>query len=142
MNQQKTDEELSYAVKIACFDQILEQLPKGLDTVVGEGGIRFSGGERQRMCLTRALLRNTPVLILDEATSALDQVTEQRILENIKANISGKTVIMITHRMENCKLADNIIVLKDGTDIASGKHETLLMCNQYYRNLYNTNYME
>lgn len=142
MNQQKTDEELSYAVKIACFDQILEQLPKGLDTVVGEGGIRFSGGERQRMCLTRALLRNTPVLILDEATSALDQVTEQRILENIKANISGKTVIMITHRMENCKLADNIIVLKDGTDIASGKHETLLMCNQYYRNLYNGNYME
>ena len=142
MNQQKTDEELSYAVKIACFDQILEQLPKGLDTVVGEGGIRFSGGERQRMCLTRALLRNTPVLILDEATSALDQVTEQRILENIKANISGKTVIMITHRMENCKLADNIIVLKDGTDIASGKHETLLMCNQYYRNLYNRNYME
>ena len=74
---------------------------------------QFSGGERQRMCLTRALLRNTPVLILDEATSALDQVTEQRILENIKANISGKTVIMITHRMENCKLADNIIVLKD-----------------------------
>lgn len=141
MNQQKTDVELSNAIRIARFDHVLEQLPEGLNTVIGEGGIRFSGGERQRICLARALLRNTPVLILDEATSALDQITEQRILENIKVNISGKTIIIITHRMENCKFADNIVVLKNGTDVASGNHEMLIKNNQYYRNLFERNYM-
>ncbi|MCR1985093.1 ABC transporter ATP-binding protein/permease [Blautia coccoides] len=141
MNQQKSDEEVINAIEIACFAQVLQQLPEGLDTIIGENGIRFSGGERQRICLARALLRNTPVLILDEATSALDQVTEERVLKNIKKNIKGKIIVMITHRMENCKSADNIIVLKNGTDVASGNHETLLKNNQYYRNLFERSYV-
>lgn len=90
MNQQKSDEEVINAIEIACFAQVLQQLPEGLDTIIGENGIRFSGGERQRICLARALLRNTPVLILDEATSALDQVTEERVLKNIKKISKGK----------------------------------------------------
>lgn len=141
MDQKKSDLRIAEALRIVCLDSIVQQLPNGLNTMIGENGIRFSGGECQRICLARAILRNTPILVLDEATSALDQITEQKILKNIREMVKGKIIIIITHRMENCKFADNIVVIKDGKNIGGGTHEKLISTNEYYKKLCKRNFV-
>lgn len=103
----------------------LFKLPKGLNTVVGDGGIRLSGGERQRIALARALLRDPWLLILDEATSALDRDNEARIMDSIEKLHGGYTVLMIGHRLLRLDLADQVIVLDEGKVLAQGPWKSI-----------------
>jgi ABC-type multidrug transport system fused ATPase/permease subunit len=131
-----TDDEIVAASKAACLHGFVMTLPAGYDTMVGERGGRFSGGQRQRLAIARALLRNAPILILDEATSALDAETEHEILEELAAVTAGKTVISITHRLALAMRSDVIYVLDQGKIVESGTPEELLEHHGLYRKLF------
>ncbi|EKE43378.1 ABC transporter-like protein [Oceaniovalibus guishaninsula JLT2003] len=113
------------AARIAQLEDVVAELPDGYDTRIGEGGMRLSGGQRQRLGIARALYRDPDLLILDEATSALDAVTEGRVLAAIHARDEGKTVVMITHRLQSLVACDWICFLQDGQVTARGDFETL-----------------
>ena len=132
-----TREELVAAAKIAHIHDHLMSLPDGYDTVVGERGYRFSGGEKQRLAIARAVLRNPPVLVLDEATSALDTQTEQAVQEAIDAASAGRTTITIAHRLSTIRDADEIIVLDRGEIVERGSHAELLAMDGHYAALVN-----
>jgi ATP-binding cassette subfamily B protein len=132
-----TDEELVAAAKIAQIHEHLMSLPDGYDTVVGERGYRFSGGEKQRLAIARAVLRNPPILVLDEATSALDTQTEQAVQEAIDALSAGRTTITIAHRLSTIRDADEIVVLDHGEVAERGTHEDLLARGGHYASLVN-----
>jgi len=132
-----TDEELVAAAKIAQIHHHLISLPDGYDTVVGERGYRFSGGEKQRLAIARAVLRDPPVLVLDEATSALDTQTEQAVQEAIDAVSAGRTTITIAHRLSTIRDADEIIVLDHGSIVERGTHPELLARGGHYAALVN-----
>ena len=127
-----TDEELVAAAKIAQIHEHLASLPDGYDTVVGERGYRFSGGEKQRLAIARAVLRDPPVLVLDEATSALDTQTEQAVQDAIDALSAGRTTIAIAHRLSTIRDADEIIVLDHGEIVERGTHDELLALGGHY----------
>ncbi len=136
-NENATDEELNKVVEYAHLDELINELPDGLDTVLGERGTTLSGGQRQRVAIARAMIKNAPIIILDEATSALDNESEaivQKALDNLMSN---KTVFVIAHRLSTIKNADRIIVIKDGELIESGSHEELMTIeNGEYKHLY------
>lgn len=128
--------EVEKVAKVAYIHKFITSLPDGYNTIVGERGMKLSGGEKQRICLARILLRREPILILDEPTSALDQITEKKVMENIQKRIVGKTIIIVTHRIHSIKKADCIHVFRDGRIEAQGKHEELMQSNEYYRKMY------
>jgi ATP-binding cassette subfamily B protein len=132
-----TDTELVAAAKIAQIHDHLEALPDGYDTVVGERGYRFSGGEKQRLAIARAVLRDPPILVLDEATSALDTQTEQAVQDAIDAASAGRTTITIAHRLSTIRDADEIIVLDQGEIVERGSHDELLALGGRYAALVN-----
>jgi ATP-binding cassette, subfamily B, bacterial len=132
-----TDEELVAAAKAAQIHDHLASLPDGYDTVVGERGYRFSGGEKQRLAIARAVLRNPPILVLDEATSALDTQTEQAVQEAIDNLSAGRTTITIAHRLSTIRDADEIIVLDHGEIAERGTQEELLALGGRYAALLN-----
>jgi ATP-binding cassette subfamily B protein len=132
-----TDDELVAAAKVAQIHDHLMSLPDGYDTVVGERGYRFSGGEKQRLAIARAVLRDPPVLVLDEATSALDTQTEQAVQEAIDAASAGRTTITIAHRLSTIRDADEIIVLDHGEIAERGTHADLLALGGHYAALVN-----
>jgi ATP-binding cassette, subfamily B, bacterial len=132
-----TDEELVAAAKIAHIHDHLMSLPDGYDTIVGERGYRFSGGEKQRLAIARAVLRDPPVLVLDEATSALDTQTEQAVQRAIDAVSAGRTTITIAHRLSTIRDADEIIVLDHGEIAERGTHAELLARGGRYAALVN-----
>jgi ATP-binding cassette, subfamily B, bacterial len=132
-----TDAELVAAAKVAQIHDHLMSLPDGYDTVVGERGYRFSGGEKQRLAIARAVLRDPPVLVLDEATSALDTQTEQAVQEAIDAASAGRTTITIAHRLSTIRDADEIIVLDHGEIAERGTHGELLALGGRYATLVN-----
>lgn len=121
-----TDDELIAAARAARVHAVLAGLPEGYDTMVGAGGYRFSGGERQRLALARMLLRNPRVLVLDEATSALDNETERAVQAAIEELASGRTTVAIAHRLSTVRRADQIVVLDRGRIVERGTHEQLL----------------
>jgi ATP-binding cassette subfamily B protein len=125
--------EVLYAVELKGF---LDKLSDGLETVVGEQGLRISGGERQRVALARDLLKAPQIHILDEATSALDSRTERRVLESFYAQAAGCTMILIAHRLTSVAGADQIFVLGDGRLVESGRHDQLMDADGLYRTLY------
>jgi ABC-type multidrug transport system fused ATPase/permease subunit len=131
-----TDDDVVAAAKAARIHEFIMSLPAGYDTVVGERGNRFSGGQRQRLAIARALLRDAPILILDEATSALDAETEHEILEELASVTAGKTVISITHRLALAMRCDMIYVLDEGRIVESGSHAELLAHRGLYRKLF------
>jgi ATP-binding cassette subfamily B protein len=127
-----TDAELVAAAEVAQIHDLLVSLPDGYETVVGERGYRFSGGEKQRLAIARVVLRNPPVLVLDEATSALDTRTEKAVLESIAELSAGRTTITIAHRLSTIRDADEIIVLDQGAIAERGTHGRLLALGGRY----------
>ncbi|MGH8876197.1 MAG: ABC transporter ATP-binding protein [Stackebrandtia sp.] len=121
-----TDEEVRAAASAARLDEVVERLPDGWQTNVGEGGALLSGGERQRVSIARALLKNAPIVLLDEVTSALDPVNEAAIHEGIDRLMAGRTVVMVAHRLRTVQRADRVAFLEDGRIVEEGGHDELL----------------
>lgn len=136
LDSNKDSNQIKEVVRIACLEKFIDSLSDGYNTIIGEHGGRLSGGEKQRICLARGLLRDTPILILDEATSALDQITEKRVLSNLRCILKDKIVIIITHRLQAIVEADCIFVIKEGRVIVNGTHGELMLSSKYYRNLF------
>ncbi len=130
-----TEAELVAAARAARIHELIASLPEGYDTVVGERGYRFSGGEKQRIAIARTILRNPPVLVLDEATSALDSETERAVQEALDALAEGRTTIAIAHRLSTVRDADEIVVLDRGTIAERGTHDDLLAAGGRYAKL-------
>ena len=124
--QQIDEKDILLAAKQAHALEFIEELPQGLDTVLGDRGVRLSGGQRQRIAIARALLRNPDILILDEATSALDSITEQLIQESLEKLSRGRTVIAIAHRLSTIAKADKVVVLEQGRIVEQGGYKELL----------------
>jgi ATP-binding cassette subfamily B protein len=127
-----TDEQIEAAARTARIHDLIESLPDGYDTVVGERGYRFSGGEKQRMAIARTILRNPPVLVLDEATSSLDTQTEAAVQAELERLSRGRTTITIAHRLSTVRDADQIVVLDQGRIVERGTHDELLEHGGYY----------
>jgi ATP-binding cassette subfamily B protein len=121
-----TDEEIEEAARTAHIHDLIVTLPDGYDTIVGERGYRFSGGEKQRMAIARTILRNPPVLVLDEATSSLDTQTEAAVQSELERLAEGRTTITIAHRLSTIRDADQIVVLDRGEIVERGTHDELL----------------
>lgn len=127
-----SDEDIIDAARVAEAWEFIERLPAGIETLVGERGVRLSGGQRQRLSLARALLKNPPILILDEATSAVDNETEAAIQRSLKKIGHGRTVIMIAHRLSTIVHADQIVVMEHGHIIERGTHHALIELDGHY----------
>jgi len=135
-----TDEEINEALRLVSADALVENLEKGLDTEVGEGGNSLSTGEKQLISFARAILAKPKIIVLDEATSSVDTITEQKIQSAIEAVIKGRTSLVIAHRLSTVKNADVILVVKDGKIVERGKHSELIKSKGYYFNLYTRQY--
>jgi len=130
-----TDDDLARALEQAQLADFIRDLPDGLDTWVGEHGLRLSGGERQRLAIARALLKDAPLLILDEATANLDPLTERAVLDALDALMRGRTVLLITHRLVALDRMDEILVLERGRIVERGDHDALLAAHGLYRRM-------
>jgi len=130
-----TDEEVEAAAEAARIHHVIAALPDGYDTVVGERGYRFSGGEKQRMAIARTILRNPPVLVLDEATSSLDTETERLVQDALDRLSAGRTTIAIAHRLSTIRNADQIVVLDGGRVVEIGRHDELVRAGGRYASL-------
>ncbi len=137
-----TDAELADAIRLANLTEFIENQPDGLDTVVGNRGLKLSGGEKQRLSIARIILKNPRILILDEATSALDSISENAIQDALEALMRGRTSIVIAHRLSTILKADRILVVRDGVIAEEGTHDELLAKNGTYRELYETQFRQ
>ncbi|AEV67503.1 ABC transporter ATP-binding protein [Acetivibrio clariflavus] len=135
-NKDATDEELIEACKLACADEFINQFPKGYDTYIEQGGTNVSGGQKQRLCIARALLKKPKILILDDSTSAVDTRTDAKIRKALKEYMPETTKIIIAQRTASVEDADRIIVMDGGTINGIGTHEQLLAENAIYREIY------
>ena len=135
-NKEATDEQIIAACKAADADSFISSFPEGYDTMLGQGGVNVSGGQKQRLCIARALLKNPKILILDDSTSAVDTATESRIRNALKDLAPDTTKIIIAQRISSVKEADMIIVLDEGTVSAVGTHDELLESSKIYREVY------
>ena len=133
-----TEEEMIQAAKDAQAYDFVMALPDGFDTMLDQGGTNVSGGQKQRLCIARAMLRHPAILILDDSTSAVDSATEAAIRESFAKNLAGTTVIMIAQRISSVRDADQILVLDDGTIAGQGTHDELMATNEVYQEIYNS----
>lgn len=131
-----TNEDILTAAKLVHLEGVLEQMPEGIDTQIGERGVKLSGGQKQRVAIARMFLKNPPILILDEATSALDTETEQVIQESLNSLAKGRTTMIIAHRLASIKHATRIVVVSSDGILEQGTHEELMEKGGAYRNLY------
>ncbi len=135
-----TDEEVMAAARSAQFDSVIAQLPEGLDTMIGERGVKLSGGQKQRLAIARIFLKNPPILILDEATSALDTETEMQIQRALAALSEGRTTLVIAHRLATIRNADRIAVIADGRIVEEGAHDDLVAKSGAYARLHHAQF--
>ena len=133
-----TEEECVRACRIACADEFIREMPDGYQTHIEQGGTNVSGGQKQRLCIARALLKDPKVLILDDSTSAVDTATEARIRKSFAEDIPETTKIIISQRIVSVQDADRIIVMDDGGIDAFDTHENLLQNNEIYQEIYDT----
>ncbi len=135
-NLDASQDEIEQAAKNSFANEFIEKLPNKYDTIIGENGIRLSGGEKQRLSIARAILKKSPIILLDEATSSLDAETENKIQKAITYLTKGRTTIVIAHRLSTILNADKIYVIDKGSVIGEGKHEELLKASEIYKNFY------
>lgn len=135
-NPDASQEEIEKACRIAGADEFIGRLEKGYDTEMGQGGVNVSGGQKQRLCIARAILKKPKVLILDDSTSAVDMATESRIRKMLSEELPDMTKIIIAQRISSVKYADQIIVMEDGKIMGIGTHETLMAENSIYQEIY------
>lgn len=133
-------DEIRAAAQAAHLLDYIDELPEGLDTMIGERGVRLSGGQRQRLAIARAILKDAPILILDEATSALDSESERHVQMALETLMRGRTTVVIAHRLSTIEKADRIAVMERGRIAEVGRHEELLLHNGIYANLYRIQY--
>ena len=137
-NAQATEEEMVHACELACADDFIRGFPDGYDTHIEQGGSNVSGGQRQRLCIARALLKNPRILILDDSTSAVDTHTDAEIRQAFREEIPGTTKLIIAQRVASVQDADLILVLENGRIAAKGTHEELLAGSPIYREVYDS----
>ena len=130
------DEEIIAAAKFSYSHEFIDKLPNKYETIIGENGIRLSGGEKQRLSIARAMIKKSPIILLDEATSSLDAETESKIQDALKILTKGKTTIVIAHRLSTILNSDQIYIIDSGNVVASGKHDELLNNSDLYKNFY------
>ncbi|MFO8068670.1 MAG: ABC transporter ATP-binding protein [Alkalibacterium sp.] len=135
-----TEAEVQAAVKMANLEDVVDNLPRGLETVIGERGVKLSGGQKQRLSIARMFLKNPPILILDEATSALDTETEQAIQEALESLSKGRTTLIIAHRLATIRNADRIVVVADKAIVEQGSHDELIAQGGAYKALYDAQF--
>lgn len=135
-NPNVSEERLQKALEISCSDEIIAKLDNGIDTIIGENGVKLSGGERQRIGIARALIRDVKLLVLDEATSALDNATEKKVMDGILSNYPDTSMIIVAHRLSTIENVDTILVMENGVIVESGNHQELLSKNGLYRSLH------
>ena len=135
-----TDDQIKAAAQHAFANHFIEKMPQGYDTMVGDRGFRLSGGEKQRLTIARALLKNPPILILDEATSALDSESEKYVQKALDELMQGRTVIAIAHRLSTIMKANKIVVIEAGKIVGCGPHDELLFSCPLYRRVYETQF--
>ena len=135
-NLEASDEEIMLAAKNSYADEFIRKLPNGYETIIGENGVRLSGGEKQRLSIARAMLKKSSVILLDEATSSLDSDTEEKIQNAITLLTKNKTTVVIAHRLSTILNANMIYVVKEGKIVTNGSHEELLSSSEIYKNFY------
>ena len=135
-NLDASESEIIEAAKLSFCDEFINELPQKYETIIGENGIRLSGGEKQRISIARAILKKSQIILLDEATSSLDSETEEKIQSAIDVLTKNKTTIVIAHRLSTVLNSNKIFVVESGKIIASGKHEELLQNSKQYKNFY------
>ena len=135
-DENATDQEMEAACRMACADEFISRMPDGYDTRIEQGGTNVSGGQKQRLCIARAILRKPKVLILDDSTSAVDTATDAKIRAALKEALPGSTKLIIAQRISSVMDADMILVLDDGKISGMGTHEQLMASNQIYREVY------
>ena len=135
-NLKASEEEIIEAAKFSFASEFIDKLPKKYDTLIGENGIRLSGGEKQRLSIARAILKKSPIILLDEATSSLDAETESKIQKAINFLTKGRTTIVIAHRLSTILNSDKIYVIDSGQVVGEGKHDELLINSKIYKNFY------
>jgi ATP-binding cassette subfamily B protein/subfamily B ATP-binding cassette protein MsbA len=133
-------DDIKAAARLACIDRMIEGLADGYDTRIGDSGATLSEGEKQRLTIARALLRDAPILVLDEPTSALDTETEALVMAGIERLMSGRTTFVIAHRLSTVRRADRILVLKDGAIAESGNFADLIRLGHIFATLYDTQF--
>jgi len=131
-----TDEEITAAAKFSYAHEFIEKLPNKYETIIGENGIRLSGGEKQRLSIARAMIKKSPIILLDEATSSLDAETESKIQDALKILTKDRTTIVIAHRLSTILNSDQIYIIDAGNVVAKGKHDELLNNSELYKNFY------
>lgn len=134
--KEATDEECKHACKLACADEFIEKMPDDYNTHIEQGGSNVSGGQKQRLCIARALIKKPKVLVLDDSTSAVDTATDNKIRQAFARELAGTTKIIIAQRISSVKDCDRIIVMEDGAVYGVGTHDELLAANEIYRDVY------
>ncbi|MBP5222088.1 MAG: ABC transporter ATP-binding protein, partial [Lachnospiraceae bacterium] len=135
-DENATEEDCKRACRLACADEFIEKMPEGYNTYIEQGGANVSGGQKQRLCIARALLKKPKVLILDDSTSAVDTATDAKIRQAFAEEIPNTTKLIIAQRISSVQHADRIIVMNDGKVDGVGTHEELLQNNEIYREVY------
>ena len=135
-NQTASDDEVLEVAKLSFCDEFISKLPNKFETLIGENGVRLSGGEKQRLSIARAMLKKSSIILLDEATSSLDSETEAKIQEALKILTKNKTTIVIAHRLSTILNSNNIYLIDTGEVVDNGKHEILMKKSKLYRSFY------
>ena len=131
-----SDDEVLEVAKLSFCDEFISKLPNKFETLIGENGVRLSGGEKQRLSIARAMLKKSSIILLDEATSSLDSETEAKIQEALKILTKNKTTIVIAHRLSTILNSNNIYLIDSGEVVDSGKHEILIEKSKLYKSFY------